>query len=384
MVTLALNLSGQSVHIRNLGKGLIARGHEVRVAAGDLAAGKPLGQEYFAEAGIEGIQLPVANLAAGVKTFARQSMQGGLALRKLVRRHRVDVIHLHAVTLAAQAQAARMLMLRPPALVTTFNNQLILDHKRKLGQMACRMFRYPLGRRVVVMSSDMAKLIHSEISVPEALVRTISCSVDDGYFVPPTAAQRADARRELALNENEVAVCCVARLETRKNQSRLIQAIAALRRRGMPVRLLLAGDDIAGHQRELQELADREQCATAVSFLGFRDPRLVMWASDINALVSTEEGFGLVVIEGAMTGLPPLRSRSAGAEDQVQDGKTGLLVDATSTPEMASCIERLAVDPAYRRAIGDAANASARENYSLRVMARQAEEVYMEASGRSD
>jgi glycosyltransferase involved in cell wall biosynthesis len=225
----------------------------------------------------------------------------------------------------------------------------------------------------------MAKLIHSQIGVSQDIVRTISCSVDDKFFVPPSSEQRASARRELSVHNDEVAVCCLARLEPRKNQSRLIQAVGSLRRRGIPIRLLLAGDDIYGHERELRRLVDDQQCADAVNFLGFRDPRTVMWASDINALVSTEEGFGLVVIEGAMTGLPPLRSRSAGAEDQVEDGKTGLLLDAENTSAIAAAIERLAMDPLYRRALGNAADATARAKYSLHVMAREAEEIYLEA-----
>ncbi len=117
--------------------------------------------------------------------------------------------------------------------------------------------------------------------------------------------------------------------------------------------------------------------------MGFQDPRTVYWASDINALVSLEEGFGLVVIEAAMTGLPPLRSRSAGADDQVTHGQTGLLVDAKSVDTIVAELDKLVTNKLYREQLGDSANASARAKYSLDVMAEQVEGVYREAVAES-
>ena len=175
-------------------------------------------------------------------------------------------------------------------------------------------------------------------------------------------------------------VCCVARLEPRKNQHRLIQATARLRRRGLSVRLLLVGEDVSSYQRELLALVEQERCTDIVTFLGFQDPRAVYWASDINALVSLEEGFGLVVIEAATTGLPPLRSRSAGPNDQVNHGQTGLLVDAENVAAIAAELDKLATNESYRKQLGRSANAAARTKYSLCAMAEQVEHIYQETA----
>ena len=58
-------------------------------------------------------------------------------------------------------------------------------------------------------------------------------------------------------------------------------------------------------------------------------------------LVSFEEGFGLVVTEAAMTGLPSLRSCLSGADDQISHGRNGLLVSAHDLEAMAAELERL-------------------------------------------
>jgi glycosyltransferase involved in cell wall biosynthesis len=380
MVTLGLNLSGQSVHIRNLGVGLMARGHQVVVAAGDLAPGKPQGLEYFENAGIPVVPIPVAYLGRGLASFTRGSVACGWSLRKTIRQHRPDVVHLHAVTLAAQLQLARLLSVpRAPVLVTTFNNGPVSAKKKKMGRLACKTFSRALGRRVVAVSPGMIDLIVGEIGVKHDLVRVISCCVDDTHYVPPTPAQRSAARMTLGVAEDEVAVCCIARLQPQKNQIRLIPVVAALRRRGLPVRLLLAGDDAYNHAQELHKLVKQEDCTDGVNFLGFQDSRTVFWASDVNALVSLKEAFGLVVIEAAMTGMPSVRSNGTAGECQVTHGKTGLLADAESVESITAELEKLVTNQSYRQQLGSAANTAAREKYSLHIMARQMEEIYQEA-----
>lgn len=385
MMSLGLNLSGQSVHIRNLGKGLIARGHNVIVGSGDPADGKPLGREYFERAGMKVVPIPVAHISEGVSRYASASVQAGWSLLRIFREFRPDVVHLHAVTLAGQTQFARLLARRDsPAMVTTFNNESISANKRKLGRLACRISNNALGQRIIAISSQMGESIPEAFGIDAHAIRVMNYSVDESHFMPPGPEQRAIARARFGYRENEVVICCIARLEPRKNQARLIEALGNLIRKGYPVRLLLAGDDIGGYGEHLRSAAESNNCAKAVTFLGFGDPLDVMWASDINALVSVEEGFGLVVIEGAMAGLPPLRSRSAGAEDQVRHGETGFLVDAANVASITAALESLVVDPALRLRMGHAANQAARIKYSLDIMARQAEDIYRDAlSGKS-
>ena len=87
MMALSLDLSGQSVHIRNLGKGLISRGHEVIVAAGELAIGEPLGKEYFEKSDMTVIHVPVANIGAWLSSFATQLLTAGWSLCHALKRY---------------------------------------------------------------------------------------------------------------------------------------------------------------------------------------------------------------------------------------------------------------------------------------------------------
>jgi phosphatidylinositol alpha-1,6-mannosyltransferase len=60
------------------------------------------------------------------------------------------------------------------------------------------------------------------------------------------------------------------------------------------------------------------------------------------ATASDVEGFGIVYVEAAASGVPVLGSRAGGATDAIAEGESGLLVDDSSPAAIAAGIERFA------------------------------------------
>ena len=101
-------------------------------------------------------------------------------------------------------------------------------------------------------------------------------------------------------------------------------------------------------------------------------------ASDVVVQKSIREGFGLVVAEGMWKGKPVVGGDVGGIRLQIEDGRTGFLVDTVE-----SCAERttaLLRDPDLRMRLGEAARERVRERFLtlreiedyLRVMAEVA------------
>jgi phosphatidylinositol alpha-1,6-mannosyltransferase len=67
------------------------------------------------------------------------------------------------------------------------------------------------------------------------------------------------------------------------------------------------------------------------------------------------EGFGVVFLEAAASGVPAVAGRSGGSHDAVVDGVTGLIVESRNVYAVRSAINRLLSDPARRRAMVEAA-----------------------------
>lgn len=169
--------------------------------------------------------------------------------------------------------------------------------------------------------------------------------------VADLAGQRVDLRTGFGLGPDDVAVVCVARLAPEKGLDTLIRAAAAA---GPAVKLLIVGD---GELRQtLAELA-RTLDARVTLAGGLPWERMVeaYAASDVFALLSLRETWGVVVNEAAASGLPLILSDRVGAApDLLRDGENGFLVPAGDSAAAAAAISSLAGDPELRRRFGGA------------------------------
>jgi phosphatidyl-myo-inositol dimannoside synthase len=81
------------------------------------------------------------------------------------------------------------------------------------------------------------------------------------------------------------------------------------------------------------------------------------------------EGFGIVFLEAAASGVPAVAGRSGGAWEAVDDGFTGFVVDPLDAGAVAAALDRLLSDPALRRKMADAARARAEQAFSYDTLA---------------
>jgi phosphatidylinositol alpha-1,6-mannosyltransferase len=204
--------------------------------------------------------------------------------------------------------------------------------------------------------------------------------VDVDRFRPQTddPAAQSVTRKRFGLPEAAPLVLGVSRLVPRKGFDVLIDAIARLDRSSLePVQLALAGSG-----RDSDRLAKR----AARAGLGERfhllgrvpddDLPSLYATADVFAMCCRErwrgleaEGFGIVFLEAAASGVPAVAGNSGGAWEAVDDGSTGFVVDPLDAGAVGSALERLLADPALRRRMGDAARARAEQSFSYDALA---------------
>jgi len=79
---------------------------------------------------------------------------------------------------------------------------------------------------------------------------------------------------------------------------------------------------------------------------------------------SLAEGFGLTVSEAMWKGRPVVASRIGGIQDQVEQDKTGLLLnDPTDLQEFGAAVSHLLIDADRANQMGPAAEEHVRENF---------------------
>jgi glycosyltransferase involved in cell wall biosynthesis len=94
---------------------------------------------------------------------------------------------------------------------------------------------------------------------------------------------------------------------------------------------------------------------------------------------SRREGYGVVAREAMAYGRPVVASAVGGLRDAVEDGVTGTLVPPRDPAALRAAIERLLADADFRRRLGAAGRAWAREELSWEVAVCSIVDVYRAA-----
>jgi glycosyltransferase involved in cell wall biosynthesis len=173
-------------------------------------------------------------------------------------------------------------------------------------------------------------------------------------------------------------IVCPAALVPVKGHEHLLDAIALLRARGVPVRCTIAGD---GPLREaLEAQSERLGIGAAVRFAGFVPQpllieqyrsgayRAVVLASRADGPTAME-GVPCALIEAMACGVPVVATDS-GSVGELIDAQRGWLVPASSADDLASALLELYRDPAQAQLRARNARAFVEAEHDVRVQMR--------------
>jgi glycosyltransferase involved in cell wall biosynthesis len=171
----------------------------------------------------------------------------------------------------------------------------------------------------------------------------------------------------------------LGRIKRYKRIDLVVEAIAALRQRGLQARFLVAG---RGDQvNSLKALASRLGVEDDVEFLGFiseERKRELLRRSWAHVLTSAKEGWGISNIEAAAAGTPTVASDSPGLRESVIDGETGYLVPHGDVDSLTERLASLIEDPRSVERLGAGARRFA-ERFSWDASAGQVLAVLRDA-----
>jgi glycosyltransferase involved in cell wall biosynthesis len=204
-------------------------------------------------------------------------------------------------------------------------------------------------------------------------------AVDTGLFRPPSAVQRARARRALGVGRR-FAVGAVGAHTYRKRFDLVLHAFALLRERRPGCLLVLHTDrEISPEGTDLRRLAGRlgigDALALSTAELAASGIQELYWALDAFVNLSEWEGFGLPAFEAMACGLPLVTHRVQGpgefarpeltAEDSERRREGGTLLLAAHPETAAALLLRVAEDLPLRRRVGAEGRAAVERLCSL-------------------
>ena len=194
---------------------------------------------------------------------------------------------------------------------------------------------------------------------------------------PARLTPRTEARRELGLGDDALAIGFVGRLVDQKAPHILLEAFASTVKVAPHARLVIVG---GGPLMEpMRQLSHSLGIADQVMLLGERDARGVLAAFDIFAMSSRKEGLPYVLLEALAAGLPIVATVDSGVEIIIEHGVNGAVVPTDDAQSFSAALIALALDPARVVSYG-AASLRRSSEFTLDAMMERTIATYCGAS----
>jgi glycosyltransferase involved in cell wall biosynthesis len=217
-----------------------------------------------------------------------------------------DVVHLHTeagrplFAIMAKIAGVRQIAVTPHG---TFKFRGTLRARKFMERHLIRL----LGGRFGMISEGVRECEWNQFRIKG---NRIWNWLDTSYFRPPSPEERAHARRNLGISDNEFVIVSVGNCSSIKNHDALLRAITLLPEPIHPIYLHVGHEELHHPERKLAaDLNIRDQ----VRFLDTQsDPRPFLWAADVFAMPSKSEGLSIAALEAIASSTPALFSNVPG------------------------------------------------------------------------
>jgi len=219
--------------------------------------------------------------------------------------------------------------------------------------------------------------VHSEnLRKMDGSLRVITCH-DGVERVCPHAESVGTLRRSL-VNDGELLVGSLGRLDPQKGFEFLIQAAAIVVAQASNVRFAIGGEGAL--RKDLEGSINSLGLQNHFRLIGFRtDVADFLAALDIYAISSLWEGLPLALLEAMQLGKPAVATVVGGIPEVIQDHANGLLVPARDSGKLAAAILELVRDPELRSRLGSAGPRTAEPFCDLEARARELDSIFLTA-----
>ena len=297
---------------------------------------------------------------------------------------RYDLVHTANIALEGPILAAERYCRRRdvPLVVTPF------VHLGEPGDRRVRKY-YAMRHQLAVLRRAAAVVVQTRLEgrflaargVPESRIHPVGAGVE------PAAVTGGDgaafrARHGIA----GPIVTSIGAMAFDKGTPHVVEAMRRLWHGGGPgadATLVLAGSTVLSHFAAFfAALPERDQARCRL--LGFITPeekRDLLAATDVFAMPSRTDTFGIVFLEAWCCGIPVIGARAGGLPDVIDDGNDGLLVPFADPRALEGAIRDLLADPELAARLGARGRAKTLERYTWARVNAAFERVYEGAMG---
>ena len=294
-------------------------------------------------------------------------------LRRLLDKLEPDILHNISLKPVLLGTTASLGLARTAVVNSLTGLGTLFIGEAKVSGATRRLVRFALSRllrrtrsKIVVQNPDDRAFV-IDLGVPEdAIVLIGGSGVDTGLLTP------------LPEPPPPMTAAYVGRMLADKGVPTLIEAFSSLGKRGVPLKLLLAGDCDKENPGSLAPEQLREFASLyGIEWLGHvADIRTVWQRANFAVLASRREGLPKSLLEAAACGRAMVATDAPGCREIAIEGVTALTVPVDDAAALASAMEKLASDTELRKRFAANARALVESKFSADAIGKETVALY--------
>ncbi|UCD49423.1 MAG: glycosyltransferase [Phycisphaerales bacterium] len=295
-----------------------------------------------------------------------------LKLIRILRLHRVDILHCHNHKANVYGVLAGTLA-RTPVVLAQIHG---LERARNLRRKITNLLLFRKARRIVAVADAVQEdVLANNWRVPREKLFVLENSVDYARFADPSIS-RSEARRLLGIELGAVVFGTIGRLAPTKGLPYLIRAFSVVWRDVPAAHLVVLGDGPC--RGELERHVAQMHCRDAIHFLGYQpNVEHLLKGMDVFVLSSVAEGMPRVILEAMAAGVPCVSTAVGGIPEMFGDGTLGVLVPPRDPEKLAAAMTGwLNMSELERQERVEKAKDHARRHHSHEVLVAKLSRLY--------
>ncbi|HET7275853.1 MAG TPA: glycosyltransferase family 4 protein [Longimicrobiaceae bacterium] len=345
--------AGSIQSVQYLAQGLLARGHDLRVAC--------------PADGVLGVRLRENGVPVVPFDFAKGwSLRTARKLAEVIREHDIELVDAQESRDRKAAVLAR--------LVLRTRNRLVITRRQMTASFPLQNALYSAAAdRIIAISQGVADDL-ARHGMSARKISVVHTGLDPARVAGAVSeAEVQTLRDEMGLDPALPTVGVVAR---RKDQETLLRAVGELAR---PLNILFVGIE---KDASLAALEPALPTGTRVAYTGFRERVLPFYSLlDVMVLTTIREGLSQAILESMALGVPVISAAVGGTPEVVSPEVNGLLYPPSDHHALADHLRRLLDDPALQATFVQGGRATVSGPFHADSLAAGTEAVYRELIG---
>jgi len=348
------SITGGSIHVYNLSKNLVMRGHEV-----DVYTHFRENTKRFED--VEGIMVhTVPNSFLEFKLF-----------RELIKED-FDILHTHAIWSHVPPSFFASKMKRRKIIITPHNTWNFIERSWSYILYYHTLWKWIVkhASAVIALNPEEVKTLQ-KLKVKQEKIQIIPNAIDSTKFRPINS----DIIRQKYGLEGTI-ILFVGSSSLHKGVHILFKSVTNILKSYSNLYLIFVGKV---HANDIINFVKEYKINNNVLFLGHISPDEMPYfysSADIFVLPSFSEGMPTALLEAMACGLPSIGTNVGGIKEVIEDMKTGILVDPGNSDQLAEKIKLLLSDENLRRRLGENGRKKVLKNYTWEKVTDQIENLY--------